>query len=70
MRSPLDLRDLVTDVHCIIEAMVGREVSTMLPPWAHVAALSWLLADEVESGLLRSMLLSKPAERPDGACPC
>lgn len=26
VRSPLDLRDLVTDVHCIIEAMVGREV--------------------------------------------
>ena len=27
VRSPLDLRDLVTDVHCIIEAMVGKEVS-------------------------------------------
>lgn len=26
VRSPLDLRDLVADVHCIIEAMVGREV--------------------------------------------
>lgn len=26
VRTPLDLRDLVSDVHCIIEAMVGREV--------------------------------------------
>ncbi|KAL4451935.1 hypothetical protein ABPG75_007597 [Micractinium tetrahymenae] len=33
VRSPLDLRDLVTDVHCIIEAMVGRERGVaLLPP--------------------------------------
>ncbi|PSC70789.1 hybrid sensor histidine kinase response regulator [Micractinium conductrix] len=33
VRSPLDLRDLVTDVHCIIEAMVGRERGiALLPP--------------------------------------
>ena len=32
VRSPLDLRDLVTDVHCIIEAMVGREVSPHSQP--------------------------------------
>ena len=32
VRSPLDLRDLVTDVHCIIEAMVGKEVSRASRP--------------------------------------
>ena len=33
MRAPLDLEDLVSDMHCIIEAMVGRDggVELMAP---------------------------------------
>ena len=31
-RTKLDLHELVHDVHCIIEAMIGRECSIRLPP--------------------------------------
>lgn len=48
VRSPLDLRDLVTDVHCIIEAMVGKEVKPGRRRHAPLAPLfgyaEWLTA--------------------------
>ncbi|PRW57078.1 hybrid sensor histidine kinase response regulator [Chlorella sorokiniana] len=45
VRTPLDLRDLVTDVHCIIEAMVGRERGVVLLPPDFDGAPATVLGD-------------------------